>query len=131
MPSQKDIQVATYAEMARPTFWQRCFSPAHRMTRRDFALVFLMAHLFLMALAMLEERIVLVGTTAAMLVAIVLYFSAVLYAAAKRCRDMGIVPWWSVLFVFTYFGLFALLCFPGTKGANEYGPSPRRGAGRS
>jgi uncharacterized membrane protein YhaH (DUF805 family) len=69
--------------------------------------------------------------------------AAIVVLIAARLRDMNFSPWWALLFpvvrvaagapalwgaVLALFGVgawYALFCWPGTLGANRFGPDPR------
>ena len=123
--SDSDRAIAEFALAPRPNWARRMFSFGHRITRRDFALA-------CVAITLLKVgsiwASVLVNREAAEVASLFLYATltaALFLAAGKRCRDMGVSPWWGLLCTMIAFGLIVLLFGRGTKGANRYGQDPR------
>lgn len=45
----------------------------------------------------------------------------------RRCHDIGLNPWWSLLTAIPFIGFLALIGIgvqPGQSGTNQYGPNP-------
>lgn len=97
---------------------EKYFSFDGRATRSEFWGVFLICYLAVMPIVVLISALLGMLGVAVAFVAIIASFVLMFATSARRCRDAGISPWFSLVTFVTVIPIIVFGCLPTEKETN-------------